>query len=115
MALINENGTFKLCKTFEEYIEQVKFKPVFCKPYDPESKGKIEAVVKYFKFIFANHRAYKGIDNLNAAFHRWLERTGNTKIHQTTKKVPSEVLRIRFLMKTIDILCLREHTALIKM
>lgn len=93
VALINENedGTFKLCKTFEEYVEKVKFKPVFCKPYDPESKGKIEAVVKYFKFNFANHRTYKGIDNLNAAFHRWLERTGNTKIHQTTKKVPSEV------------------------
>lgn len=54
VALINENedGTFKLCKTFEEYVEKVKFKPVFCKPYDPESKGKIEAVVKYFKFQF---------------------------------------------------------------
>ncbi|MGL5936785.1 MAG: IS21 family transposase [Cetobacterium sp.] len=96
VALVNENedGTFKLCKTFEEYVEKVKFNPVFCKPYDPESKGKIEAVVKYFKFNFANHRTFKGIDNLNAAFYRWLERTGNTKVHQTTKKVPSEVFSL---------------------
>lgn len=96
VALVNENedGTFKLCKAFEEYVEKVKFNPVFCKPYDPESKGKIEAVVKYFKFNFANHRTFKGIDNLNAAFHRWLEGTGNTKVHQTTKKVPSEVFSL---------------------
>ncbi|WP_052193977.1 IS21 family transposase [Cetobacterium sp. ZOR0034] len=96
VALVNENedGTFKLCKAFEEYVKKVKFNPVFCKPYDPESKGKIEAVVKYFKFNFANHRTFKGIDNLNAAFHRWLEGTGNTKVHQTTKKVPSEVFSL---------------------
>lgn len=39
VALINENedGTFKLCKTFEEYVEKVKFKPVFCKYYAIES------------------------------------------------------------------------------
>lgn len=99
----NEDGTFKLCKTFEEYVEQVKFKPMFCKPYDSESKGKIAAVVKYFKFNFANHRTYKGIKNLNAAFHRWLERIGNTKIHQTTKKVPSEVFSLeRQYLRQVD-------------
>lgn len=38
VALINENGSFKLCKTFEEYVEKVEFKPVFCKPYNPETK-----------------------------------------------------------------------------
>lgn len=60
VALINENedGTFKLCKTFEKYVKKVKFKLVFCKSYNLESKGKIEAIVKYFKFNFANHRTW---------------------------------------------------------
>lgn len=96
VALNNENsdGTFKLCETFAEYVEEVKFKPKFCKAYDPESKGKIEAVVKYIKYNFAKHRTFKEINSFNTSFYKWLERTGNTKIHDTTKKVPAEVFSL---------------------
>ena len=29
-----------------------------CRAYDPESKGKVEAVVKFLKYNFAKHRTF---------------------------------------------------------
>lgn len=96
VALISENndGTFKLSKDFEKYVSEVEFNPIFCKPYDPESKGKIEAVVKFVKDNFAKHRIFKDIESFNTSFFKWLDRTGNRKIHETTKKVPAEVFTV---------------------
>ena len=65
VALISENndGTFKLSKDFEKYVSEANFTPLFCKPYDPESKGKIEAVAKFVKDNFAKHRIFKDIES----------------------------------------------------
>jgi len=67
------------------------FKVYLCRAADPESKGKVEAVVKYFKFSFARHRKFFDIDSWNEDFIAWLARTANAKVHGTTKKVPEEV------------------------
>jgi hypothetical protein len=58
---------------------------------DPESKGKIEAVVKYIKNNFLVARTYFGLDALNSDGLKWLERVANAKIHDTTKMVPARV------------------------
>lgn len=42
-------GNVIFTKNFKEYVEQAGFEAVLCKPYDPSSKGKVEAVVKYVK------------------------------------------------------------------
>lgn len=62
-----------------------------CRGSDPETKGKIERVVGYIKANFAKNRVYDGLDDWNEKSRSWLERTGNHKVHGTTKKRPDSV------------------------
>lgn len=49
--------------------------------------------MKFIKGNFLNNRLYVDDEILNRSCLDWLERTGNAKIHGTTKKVPAEVFR----------------------
>ena len=92
LVTVDENyGDIIYTQGFEEFIRANKIKIHLCRKSDPESKGKIEAVVKYFKGNFAKNRAFLGIDQFNESFLEWLERTGNADKHGTTKKVPAQV------------------------
>jgi hypothetical protein len=61
---------------------------------DPETKGKVENVVKYVKRNFAKNRTFHNLEKLNEDCLAWLERTGNGKVHNTTKKIPAEVFAL---------------------
>ena len=82
-------GDYALVKGFRILVNEQHFQPVFCRKSDPESKGKIENVVKYVKRNFLLGRTFHTIDTLNKEGLEWLERTGTGKIHGTTKLVPS--------------------------
>jgi len=62
-----------------------------CRGADPESKGKIESVVKYIKGNYLENRLYVDDSILSYGCLEWLERTANAKIHGTTKRIPREV------------------------
>ena len=83
-------GTYKLTKEFSSYCSDSSFKEVFCRKSDPQSKGKIENVVKYIKQNFLRGRDFKDIETLNRQAQDWLTRTGNGKRHQTTQLIPKE-------------------------
>ncbi len=92
LAAVNENyGDIIYTEGFQNYIDMMKFKVYLCRRADPESKGKIEAVVKYLKYNFAKHRIFYDIDAFNDDCVKWLERTGNANVHEITKKIPAEV------------------------
>lgn len=77
---------------FEKLRQECKFRVYLCRAADPESKGKIENVVRYVKGNLLENRIYPGDDEtLNCCCMKWLDRTGNAKIHGTTKRVPAEV------------------------
>src|SRR5699024_5202889 len=95
LILVSENGgDLILTKEFQSYKEERNLKVWMCRKADPESKGKVENVVKYVKQNFAKHRLYYGLDAWNEAGWKWLERTANYKVHNTTKKRPVEVFAI---------------------
>lgn len=95
LLLVSENhGDLILTHEFGKYVEERKFRIYMCRKQDPESKGKIENVVKYIKHNFARHRSFTNVDKLNEECVAWLHRTGNAKVHQTTKKIPAEVYAI---------------------
>lgn len=94
LAVSENNGDIIYTESFQEYINIMKFKVYLCRGADPESKGRIEAVVKYAKYGFAKHRIYHDLDTLNKQCLDWLERTGNAKVHETTKKIPAEVFAL---------------------
>ncbi len=89
---VSENyGDIIYTYEFEKYRQRTGLNIYLCRKSDPESKGKVESVVKYIKNNFLPNRIYLGLDILNQAFEKWLARTGNGKMHGTTKRIPSEV------------------------
>lgn len=89
---VSENaGDIILTKEFQSYQQMRKFKIYLCRKNDPETKGKIENVVKYVKRNFSKNRTYSNLEIWNELCLKWLERTGNYKVHHTTKKRPFEV------------------------
>ncbi len=86
----NENlGDYILTSKFNTYCNSQKFKAIFCRKADPQSKGKVENVVKYVKQNFLRARKFVDNQQLNKDGIAWLERTGNVKIHSTTQKSPT--------------------------
>lgn len=84
--LVPENkGDYLMTAEFAAFQLQVGFKPLFCFPSDPQSKGKIENVIHYVKGNFLKGRTYRNISLLNEEAIGWLHRTGNGKTHGTIR------------------------------
>ncbi len=77
-----------MTEAFRKYAEYRGFKLHFCRKSDPQSKGKVENVVKYNKYNFLRGRIFVNIDVLNGQNIAWHKRTANAKVHSTTKKIP---------------------------
>jgi len=105
MAVSENAGDLILTERFETYRRYAGFSLYLCHAYDPESKGKIENVVKYIKHNFLTCRAFAGIQDLNSAGLAWLDRTGNGKKHETTKMVPARVFleEVRHMVKVPEL------------
>jgi transposase len=89
LLLVDENrGDLILTEAFRKYAEYRGFKLHFCRKSDPESKGKIENVVKYVKYNFLRGRIFVNIETLNGQGIAWLSRTANAKVHAGTNKIP---------------------------
>lgn len=87
--LYDENiGDYVMTEVFRSYVKSRPYNVIFCRPADPQSKGKVENCVKYVKQNFLHNRAFTTLENLNKEAVAWLNRTGNMMIHGTTCKVP---------------------------
>lgn len=91
VAVAENYGDIIYTKEFEQFRQRMGFSVYLCRAADPPSKGRVEAVVKYFKNHFARYRKFMEPDLWNDDFLDWLARTGNTRVHGTTKKIPAEV------------------------
>lgn len=95
LILANENaGNYIFTAAFQSYREERGFRVYMCKKADPESKGRVENVVGFVKNSFAKHRLFDNIDKWNEDCQAWLDRTGNGRIHNTTKKRPAMVFQL---------------------
>lgn len=75
VLLVRENlGDLILTRTFRAFVNEQHFQPVFCRPADPESKGKVENVVKYVKRNFLAGRTFHSPEILNTEVVQWLEK-----------------------------------------
>lgn len=60
LFLVDENmGELLLTKEFGDYVFEQAFQLLFCRKADPQSKGKVENVVKYVKNNFLYGRWYR--------------------------------------------------------
>lgn len=83
-------GDILLTQEFNLFSKQYPFETIFCRKADPESKGKVENVVKYVKYNFLKGRIFNNPESLQQDCLAWLERTGNAKLHSTIRKVPKQ-------------------------
>ena len=105
LLLIDENkGDLILTEAFRKYAEYRGLKLHFCRKSDPESKGKIENVIKYIKYNFLRGRIFVNIDTLNGQGMAWLSRTANAKVHSATKMIPHDewIIEKSYLRPVLD-------------
>ena len=91
LLLVEERmGELLLTREFKDYVFEQEFQLHFCRKADPQSKGKVENVVKYVKNNFLYARPWYDLQTLQAQAMAWLQRTGNAMPHSTTRKIPLE-------------------------
>jgi transposase len=109
LIIVSENsGDLILTEEFQTYREMKKLNLRVCRKADPESKGKIENVIGFIKYNYAKHREFHNLESWNEQAQDWLNRTGNAKVHNTTKKRPVEVFalekqHLKPIMNIIDV------------
>ena len=77
---------------FAAYATAAGFRIYACEGYDPESKGKAEAGVKYVKGNALAGEVFDDWDHLEAHVRQWLDGVANVRQHGTTGEAP----RVRF-------------------
>jgi hypothetical protein len=117
LLVSSENsGDIIYTKDFKYFIEECSIKMYVCRKSDPETKGKIENVVKYVKGNFLSIRNFKMLKEANIDVLKWLKRRANGKISQSTKQIPGiliekERVKLRPILNSIyrkDTLRVRE-------
>ncbi|WP_051959765.1 IS21 family transposase [Sphingobacterium sp. ML3W] len=95
LLMVSENlGDIVLTSEFSNYVRQRGIKLHFGRKSDPQSKGKVENVVKYVTQNFLYNRPFRDIETLNDECISWLYRTANNLSHGTYKLVPLEEYQI---------------------
>ncbi len=77
---------------FAAYATAAGFRIYACEGYDPESKGRVEAGVKYVKGNALAGEVFDDRDHLEAHVRQWLDEVANVRQHGTTGEAP----RVRF-------------------
>jgi len=90
LMVVSENaGDIIYTDDFKYFIEEQEIRMYVCRASDPETKGKIENLIKYVKRNLLSIRDFKSVDEANESGFKWLERRANGKISQATKQIPA--------------------------
>ena len=89
LVVINEKyRELALNQRMAEYATRAGFSIRACEGYDPESKGKVEAGVKYVKHNALYGESFRDTDELTDYLNHWLDNVANVRIHGTTGQLP---------------------------
>lgn len=91
VALHEEYREVRYNQRFYQYATRAHFDIRVCEGYDPESKGKVEAGVKYVKQDFLYGEEFDSMEDLSFRLREWLNTVANVRTHGTTGQVPREV------------------------
>jgi len=89
MVVISEQfRELKVNQRFHEYATTAGFRIHACCGYDPESKGKVEAGVKYAKQDAFYAETFRDEADLRRHVQQWLDEVANVRTHGTTGRQP---------------------------
>lgn len=86
--LAYENGGPRLNPVFADFADTFGFRPRLCRPYRPQTKGKVESGVGYVKGNFLLGDTFESLEEINTQARGWLETVANARVHGTTGEVP---------------------------
>lgn len=93
LMVVSENkGDIIFTKDFQYFIEEMDLKMYVCRKADPETKGKIENLIKFIKYNFLEPRNFEMPEEAQESLSNWLVRRANGKISQATKMIPEELI-----------------------
>jgi len=89
MVVISEQyRELTLNQRFHQYATTAGYRIHACEGYDPESKGKVEAGVKYVKQDALYGETFDSETDLHLYLQHWLETVANVRDHGTTGREP---------------------------
>lgn len=81
-----------LNRQFEDFAGFYGFKPVLCRPYRGQTKGKVERTVLFVRDNFMTGIRYQSLNDLNGQALGWCNKV-NGKVHATTGEIPFERIK----------------------
>jgi len=81
----------KLNSQFEDFAGFYGFKPILCRPYRGQTKGKIERTVAFVRDNFMTGIKFDSLNDLNNQAVNWCVKV-NSKLHATTGEIPNQRL-----------------------
>lgn len=81
-----------LNRQFEDFAGFYGFKPVLCRPYRGQTKGKVERTVQFVRDNFMVGIHYESLADLNGQAIAWCNKV-NGKVHATTNEIPFERMK----------------------
>ncbi|AWB35851.1 IS21 family transposase [Orrella marina] len=91
LVVINEQyRELTLNQRFHAYATTAGFRIHACEGYDPESKGKVEAGVKYVKQDCLYGEVFRDQEHVREHVQQWLDNVANDRVHGTTGESPRE-------------------------
>lgn len=88
-------------KKFMDFAGYYGFNPILCRPYKPNTKGKVENSVLYVRQNFFAGEEFASLNDVNKKAREWLK-VVNARIHSTTKQQPIERLKLESLLSIKD-------------
>lgn len=85
---LGEGQGARLNAKFKAFAEYWGFTPRLCRPYRPQTKGKVESGVKYIKRNFLPGRRFRDIEDFNDQLRAWQAGIADLRVHGTTHQRP---------------------------
>lgn len=87
---LDERGEVRLNPTFADFARYWGFTPRLCRPYRPQTKGKVENGISYLRKNFLCGRQASSLDDLRSQLQVWVAHVANRRVHGTTFRVVQE-------------------------
>ena len=76
---------------FLAFATHYGFQPRLCRPYRPQTKGKVERPFHFIQTNLLNARSFSTLEHLNEVTRAWLAEVADQRIHRHTQKRPIEL------------------------
>ena len=98
---------------FRQYAKDAGFKPIACRPFRPQTKGKVEALARTVDRLLVFNNEFEDLEELQALVQQLMEDLNHKEISQAIGTSPSERLDQEALnLKAFDLELLKVYSQL---